>query len=513
MAHDWLVVVVGARHRRDVGRRRHEIDHAVEHALHALVLEGRTTEHRLDLGRDGARADAGLDFHLGQVTRLEVLVHQLFRRLGRSLEHVLAPLLGLFEQLGGDLAVVELHALRGLVPDDHLHLVDDLEEVGAGAVHLVDEGQARHLVLIGLAPDRLGLRLHTAHGAIHHAGTVEHAHRALDFNREVDVPGGVDDVDAVLGEAQLHALPEAGGGCRGDGDAALLLLLHPVHRGGAVMHFADLVVHTCVEQDALGRRRLAGIDVRGNADVAVALDGGLAGHGVTPNTGAALGSVITRVGRPERLEGEGLEAEVRERLVGFGHAVHFIALLHGAAAAFAGLQEPFVRAGGHRLLAALAGRLLQPAHGQGHPAHGANFHGNLVVRTADAAGLDFDHRLDVVDGDHEDLQRVLAGLLFDLLKRTVDDALGDGLLARFHDDVHELGQIDRTELRIGQDLALGYFATTWHFTLPFASVGSSLRSCLGRHRHLGPPTYSAESAESLTGLETGPAVGAERLKS
>src|SRR3990167_1370176 len=493
MAHDWLVVVVGARHRRDVGRRRHEIDHAVEHALHALVLEGRTTEHRLDLGRDGARADAGLDFHLGQVTRLEVLVHQLFRRLGRSLEHVLAPLLGLFEQLGGDLAVVELHALRGLVPDDrlhldevdhtgelvfgtdrdhdghgvrlqaHLHLVDDLEEVGAGAVHLVDEGQARHLVLIGLAPDRLGLRLHTAHGAIHHAGTVEHAHRALDFNREVDVPGGVDDVDAVLGEAQLHALPEAGGGCRGDGDAALLLLLHPVHRGGAVMHFADLVVHTGVEQDALGRRRLAGIDVRGNADVAVALDGGLAGHGVTPNTGAALGSVITRVGRPERLEGEGLEAEVRERLVGFGHAVHFIALLHGAAAAFPGLEQLIGQTGGHRLLAALAGRLLQPAHGQGHPAHGANFHGNLVVRTADAAGLDFDHRLDVVDGDHEDLQRVLAGLLFDLLKRTVDDALGDGLLARFHDDVHELGQIDRTELRVGQDFAFGYFATTWHF--------------------------------------------------
>src|SRR5256885_7355777 len=31
-------------------------------------------------------------------------------------------------------------------------------------------------------------------------------------------------------------LPEAGGGSRGDGDAALLLLLHPVHRRGAVVH-------------------------------------------------------------------------------------------------------------------------------------------------------------------------------------------------------------------------------------------------------------------------------------
>jgi hypothetical protein len=64
------------------------------------------------------------------------------------------------------------------------------------------------------------------------------------------------------GIGQVHALPEAGGGSRGDRDAALLLLLHPVHRGGAVVHFTDLVVHTGVEQDALGGGGLAGIDVR-----------------------------------------------------------------------------------------------------------------------------------------------------------------------------------------------------------------------------------------------------------
>jgi hypothetical protein len=53
-----------------------------------------------------------------------------------------------------------------------------------------------------LTPDGLGLRLNAAHSAIHHAGTVRHAHRALDFNREVDVAGGIIDVDAVL-EARL----------------------------------------------------------------------------------------------------------------------------------------------------------------------------------------------------------------------------------------------------------------------------------------------------------------------
>jgi hypothetical protein len=44
------------------------------------------------------------------------------------------------------------------------------------------------------------------------------------------------------------------------------------------MHLTDLVVDAGVEQDALGRRRLAGVDVRADTDIAVALDGGLASH-------------------------------------------------------------------------------------------------------------------------------------------------------------------------------------------------------------------------------------------
>ena len=82
-----------------------------------------------------------------------------------------------------------------------LQLLDDLVEVGAGAVHLVDEREARHRVLVGLAPHGLGLRLHAADRAQHEHGAVEHAQRTLDFDGEVDVPGGVDDVEAVLLEA------------------------------------------------------------------------------------------------------------------------------------------------------------------------------------------------------------------------------------------------------------------------------------------------------------------------
>ena len=60
-------------------------------------------------------------------------------------------------------------------------------EVGADAVHLVDEAHPRDVVLVGLAPHRLGLRLHAAHGAEHEHRAVEHAQAALHLDGEVDV--------------------------------------------------------------------------------------------------------------------------------------------------------------------------------------------------------------------------------------------------------------------------------------------------------------------------------------
>src|SRR6187401_2809705 len=96
-------------------------------------------------------------------------------------------------------------------------------------------------------------------------GAVEDAQRALHLGGEVDVTGGVDDVDLVV-------LPPAGRRGGRDRDAALLLLLHPVHRGGALVDLADLVRDAGVEEDALGGGGLAGIDVRHDADVADLLE-------------------------------------------------------------------------------------------------------------------------------------------------------------------------------------------------------------------------------------------------
>ena len=142
-----------------------------------------------------------------------------------------------------------------------LHHADDVVEVGARAVHLVDVGDARDAVRVRLAPDRLGLRLDAADGAEHRDGAVEDAQRTLDLDREVDVAGRVDDLDR-------WSFQNARGRGGSDGDAALLLLNHPVHGGGAVVDLADLVRLARVVQDALGRRGLAGVDVSHDPDVA-----------------------------------------------------------------------------------------------------------------------------------------------------------------------------------------------------------------------------------------------------
>src|SRR5690606_23759952 len=162
---------------------------------------------------------------------------------------------------------------HGIAAQALMDLVDTTQEVGAGAVHLVDERDARHFVFVHLPPDRFGLRLHAGDRAEHGDGAVEHAQATLDFDGEVDVARGVEDVDAMHGEVVFHPLPETGGGGGGDGDAALLLLFHVVHHGRAVMDFADLVRDARVKKNALGRRRLARVNVGRDADVPIAFYG------------------------------------------------------------------------------------------------------------------------------------------------------------------------------------------------------------------------------------------------
>ena len=279
---------------RDVERARKVVDDRVEQRLHALVLEGGAEQDGRERARERAGAERAAN-HLGRdgVLVLEVALHQLVVELRDRIDQGVMMLLCQLEQLGRDLADREVLAEVVVVGDRvHLDEIDDAavvllladrdlhadrgraeavahrlhggEEVGAGAVHLVDERDARHAVAVGLAPHGLGLRLHACHRVEDGNGAVEHAQGALDLDREVHVPGRIDNVDPMVAPLGRRRR-------RRDRDAALLLLRHPVHRRGALVHLAQLVGAPGVIEDALRRRRLTGVDVRHDPDIADAV--------------------------------------------------------------------------------------------------------------------------------------------------------------------------------------------------------------------------------------------------
>src|SRR5690625_3054157 len=274
---------------RNVERRSEVGGHGIEHALHALVLEGRAAQDREDLQVDRALAQRGVDHLRGDFLALEEEHRQVVVDIGELLDHDVALLFGDLAVFGRNLDLVDVLAHVVVVDVGHLldevddalevilgphgpldghgvgteallHGVDHQLEIGAGLVHLVAEGDARDVVLVGLAPDRLGLRLDTLRGVEHGHRGVEDAHGALDFHGEVHVSGRVDDVDTGIA-------PEGLGYGRGDRDATLTLLLHPVHLCGTFVSFANLVNAPGEIKDALGKGGLARVDVRRNPDV------------------------------------------------------------------------------------------------------------------------------------------------------------------------------------------------------------------------------------------------------
>src|ERR1022692_955983 len=300
---DRVLVVDGvALDRRDVNRARQVVHDRVQHGLDALVLERAAAHHRRDGAGDGGppdRRDQGLLIRLGAI---EVQLHHLLVVLGDPLHQDVPPLAGRLQVMVRDRDGLVGVALAVARPEHRLHpdQVDDAAEVGLDAprqldhqrrgaepigdhlhaavefspdpVHLVHEADPRHAVAIRLPPDSLGLGLHAGHAVEDRNGAVEHAQRPLDLDREVHVAGSIDQVDRVIP-------PDAGRGSRGDRDAPLLLLLHPVHRGGALVDLAELVADAGIEQDPLGGRRFARVDMRHDPDVAETgqFQGGLGG--------------------------------------------------------------------------------------------------------------------------------------------------------------------------------------------------------------------------------------------
>ena len=84
----------------------------------------------------------------------------------------------------------------GICAELFAHRVDRHLEVGADAVHLINETDARDVVFVRLAPNCFRLRLNPCHGVEHGDRAIEHTQRAFDFRREIHVAWRVDDVHA-----------------------------------------------------------------------------------------------------------------------------------------------------------------------------------------------------------------------------------------------------------------------------------------------------------------------------
>ena len=137
-------------------------------------------------------------------------------------------------------------------------------ERGAVAVHAVDDDQARDLVVGGVAPDLLRLDLDAGHAVHHHDRGVGDAQGGPGLGEEVRVAGRVEEV-------QLRLAPLAVGDGGLQADLPLDLVGIEIGHGGAVVHAAQPVDRSHVEEHRGDQRRLPAASVADHGHVA---DGG-----------------------------------------------------------------------------------------------------------------------------------------------------------------------------------------------------------------------------------------------
>ena len=278
--------------RRAVERTRQAVHDEVEQLLDAVEHLAAAAVHGRKRIVERPFAERFDNLLFRNVLAFEHGLHDLVRRAGDGVEHLLPPLRRLGEILFGHVRREELAVrLVGQVPRDEfhsdqvddpfelvvlpgrdrdharvrvqfrLHLLDAGPEVRTHAVELVDVRDAGDAVLRRLTPHRFALDFDAALGAEHADGPVEDAQRPLDLGREVHVARGVDDIDR-------HVAPVDRDRGRVDRDPLLALERVEVGRGVAVVDVADFVLGAAVVENALGRGRLARVDVGHDPDVA-----------------------------------------------------------------------------------------------------------------------------------------------------------------------------------------------------------------------------------------------------
>ena len=157
--------------------------------------------------------------------------------------------------------------LGGIHPQEVREFVAAALRFRAGKIDLVDDGDDLQVRVQRQEQVRDGLRLDALAGVDHQDGAFARRQGAGHLVGEVDVSGGVDQVELIalaVARRMVHAH-----GVQFDGDAPLAFQLVGVEHLGA--HLAG-VERTGEFKEAIGQRRLAVVDVRDDAEVANAVE-------------------------------------------------------------------------------------------------------------------------------------------------------------------------------------------------------------------------------------------------
>ena len=264
----------------------------VKQQFHAFVLVGAAAKYRNYLPAQGLPAQNSPDLFFGDGIRtFKILAHQLFVIFGEGLQQVQPALLNGFPQgfrhrrLQHSLPIPYVctlayqidHASKFvLLPYRNLHrqrpggqtqshLLHYRVIIGAGQVHLVDKGYARHTVTVSLPPNRFRLRFHAVDRRKQQHQAIQYAHGTLDLNREIDMPRRVDDIDDMQ---MTRPTPFGLRRRRSNSDTALAFLPKVVHNGIARMYFSNAVRLARIKENPFGERRLSCVNMGCETDVA-----------------------------------------------------------------------------------------------------------------------------------------------------------------------------------------------------------------------------------------------------
>ena len=268
-----------------------EAEEVLEEGLDAEVGQRRAEEHGAQLAAQHA---VEVKF-LGSAVQQLDLVHQLLVQVGGEqlvqcgIAQLGLGLLDLLDAVGAAVAgeskhfagVAVEHALEllaaadgpvhgvGLDAQNFFDVLHQLEGVAGLAVHLVDEGEDGD-VAQGADLEQLdGLGLNALGGVDDHDRGIRCHQGAVGILREVLMARGVQNVHALACVVELQH--------RGsDGDAALLLDVHPVGHGVLcallALDRACLIDGSAVQQQLFGQRRFAGVGVADDRKRPAALD-------------------------------------------------------------------------------------------------------------------------------------------------------------------------------------------------------------------------------------------------